>query len=147
VTERITDYLVADHGRLHILLGLACAGETVDAAAFAAFRAGLLRHIAIEEKILFPAVQAAHGNEPLPRFRALHEAHSAIARLLVVRPDLDLCSELAYVLGRHDAQEEGRDGVYAECEHVLGPSASQDAARRARAYGEIRVAAYRERRA
>jgi hypothetical protein len=147
VIERITDYLVADHDRLHGLLARACGGGQVDADAFLSFRAGLLRHIAIEEKILFPAVRAARGGEPLPRVRELRAAHSAIASLLVTRPDIDLCGELAYVLGKHDAQEEGPEGVYAECEAVLGLPASRELARRARAYGQVRAAAYRDRRA
>ncbi len=50
---RTTDYLVADHRRLHALLDRAEA-EPFDAEAYAAFRAGRLRHIGIEERIRAP---------------------------------------------------------------------------------------------
>jgi len=137
---RVTDYLVADHDRLHFLLALAAAGEVVDREAFAGFRAGLLRHIAIEEKILFPAVRVASRGVPLSRARQLRIEHSAIVSLLVPTPDLALCGELAYLLGRHDAGEEGEAGVYAECERALGEVSSHALAELARAYGEVRVA-------
>lgn len=142
---RITDYLTADHERLHLLLATASAGATVDAAAYAAFRAGLLRHIGIEEKLLFPAVRAAHGDAPLARVRGLHVEHAAISTLLVPAPDLALCGELAYLLGRHDAQEEGPEGLYAECERLLGDVASRALGQRALDAGDVRVAAHGDR--
>lgn len=67
----IHSFLSQDHARLDALLIRATSHpEVVDAASYADFRAGLLRHIAIEEKVLFPAVPslararwpAAHGS-------------------------------------------------------------------------------------
>ena len=51
----LTDFLVEDHRRLEALLHQAVAH--VDQGAYAQFRAGLLRHIGMEEKILIPAAQ------------------------------------------------------------------------------------------
>jgi hypothetical protein len=50
VSECIVSYLVADHARLHALLDRAMAGSDIDLEAFANFRRGLLRHIAIEKR-------------------------------------------------------------------------------------------------
>ena len=49
------DFLAADHVRLDGLLTVARAGDRIDADAYEQFRAGLLRHIGMEEKILLPA--------------------------------------------------------------------------------------------
>lgn len=121
--QRITEYLTADHARLHALLERACAGASLDLEAFEGFRAGLLRHIGIEEKVLFPAVRAARG-EPLASARALRVEHGAIASLLVPTPDLALARELAGLLARHDATEEDAGGVYEQCERALGEDRS-----------------------
>jgi hypothetical protein len=55
-------FLVVDHVRLDALLQRAGA---IDHATYAEFRAGLLKHIGMEEKILLPAAQRARGDEPL----------------------------------------------------------------------------------
>lgn len=116
--KRITDYLVDDHCHLHALLDVADS-EPFDAEAYAAFRAGLLRHIGIEEKILFPATRRRLGR-PLERAGRLRVEHAALTSLMVPSPDRALCAEIRGLLARHDAQEEGPEGVYAECEAALG---------------------------
>ncbi len=59
-TGPITDFLVNDHGRLEGLLQSAVAqAGSVDQGTYDQFRAGLLRHIGMEEKILLPAAQRA----------------------------------------------------------------------------------------
>lgn len=127
----ITAYLVRDHARLHGLLELASAAETVDGAAFEAFRAGLLRHIGIEEKILFPAVRRVRGGVPLEEAVALRVDHAALTSLLVPSPDKQLCHEIASLLAVHDAKEEGPSGVYVACDQHLAPEVSRELARRA----------------
>jgi hypothetical protein len=138
--QRVTEYLAADHARLHALLERACAPGSFDHAAFASFRAGLLRHIGIEEKLLFPAVRSAHDGEHLEAARALRVEHAAIASLLVPTPDLALAREIASLLAQHDAREEGADGVYEQCELILGEARSRVLAERAIASGEVPVA-------
>jgi len=58
----IARHLAEDHARLDALLtrSLADVGELAREP-FDAFRAGLLRHIALEEKILFKAAREARG--------------------------------------------------------------------------------------
>jgi hypothetical protein len=63
----LTSVLAGDHTRLDGLLDQAMtAGGAVDRTAYAEFRAGLLRHISLEEKILLPAAQRWQGGDPLP---------------------------------------------------------------------------------
>lgn len=138
-TTCITEYLVADHARLHGLLTRARDAEDLDAAAFEAFRRGLLRHIGIEEKLLFPAVRRARGGEPLPAARELRVDHAALTSLLVPTPDAALCDEILALLREHDAKEEGTEGVYAACERYLGPPQSAALVTEAAAYPEVRV--------
>jgi len=57
---KIHCYLAGDHDRLDALLERAMSDPAnIDAAAYAQFRAGLLKHIAMEEKVLLPAAQKA----------------------------------------------------------------------------------------
>jgi hemerythrin HHE cation binding domain-containing protein len=120
----IVRLLTADHERLDALLRRAFAtpGE-IDAGAYAAFRKGLLRHIGMEEKILLPAAQRARAGEPLPRAAQLRLDHGALAALLVPSPTQAIGHAIRTILERHNAVEEGPDGVYAACERLAGPQA------------------------
>jgi hypothetical protein len=136
----ITGYLAEDHDRLDALLARAVADPgAFDAAAFAEFRAGLLRHIGIEEKVLLPAARAARGGEPLEEARRLRIEHGALAALLVPTPTAALVEEIRSILAPHNAVEEGPAGVYARCETLLAGQAEEVAAR-VRAYPPVRVA-------
>lgn len=64
---KIYQYLADDHARLDALLQRATARpDTIEASAYAEFRAGLLKHIAMEEKTLLPAAQRLRDGKPLP---------------------------------------------------------------------------------
>lgn len=117
-------YLTDDHRRLEALLDRATAeAERIDAGLFEQFRAGLLRHIAIEEKILLPAARRARGGTPLPVARQLRLDHGAIAAMLVPTPTPAGVAQLRALLALHDALEEGPQGVYDTCDELL-PSES-----------------------
>ncbi len=141
--RRVAELLTEEHARLHALLARAVlpSGE-VDREAYVALRAGLLRHIGIEEKILFPAVREARGGVALGRAAELRVDHGALTSLLVPTPDAALLAELEGLLHAHDAKEEGPEGVYVECERSLGEQGSWAIAERARAYPEVPVAAH-----
>ena len=116
--------LAGDHRRLERLLEAATARpDAVDPVPYAEFRAGLLRHIGMEEKILLPAAQRAQGGTPLPSAARLRLEHGAIAALLVPPPTRLVVKALRSILSAHDAVEEGAEGVYATCERVLGDGA------------------------
>lgn len=140
----LLDWLIADHREIDLLLDRADGGgraAVLDAAAFEGFRARLLRHIAIEEKVLFPAAQEARGGAPLSRRRRLRVDHAAMTSLLVPTPDLALVGELRRLLEPHDALEEGPGGVYEECTAALGER-WRDVLARARSYPAVKAAAH-----
>lgn len=139
-TERVTDYLALDHQRLHALLAAAHAADGFDSAAFAEFRRGLLRHVAIEEKLVLPLLKSDADRELLERVHDLRVDHAALTSLLVATPDRALCREIDGLLRAHDAKEEGLEGVYAACERALSPATSAALTLEARALPEVRVA-------
>ena len=112
----IARYLANDHARLD---GLLTRGAS-DPAAYADLRGGLLRHIGMEEKILLPAAQRARGGDPLPAAARLRLDHGALAALLVPTASPAIRAALRGILERHNALEEGPDGVYAACERLAG---------------------------
>jgi len=110
-----------DHRRLETLLKQASDhGEQIEPAAYSQFRAGLLRHISMEEKILLPAARTANGGKPLPRVERLHLDHGALAALLVPTPTRVIVEAIRAILDRHNVIEEGPNGVYEECERLPG---------------------------
>jgi hypothetical protein len=118
----IREYLEHDHRRLDSLLSRAARDPSeIEQGAFAEFRRGLLKHISMEEKILLPTVQALRQGEPLPIAAQLRLQHGAIAALLVPSPRSAVVNALKAVLAKHNAIEEGADGVYAECDRIVGP--------------------------
>jgi hypothetical protein len=134
--------LLADHERLSALLAAATSRPDFDRDAFAAFRAGLLRHIAIEEKVLFPAARRARGGEPLSRAHDLRIEHAALTSLLVPSPDAALCAEIVSILHPHDTVEEGPDGVYVECENLMTEEESAALLASARAFPVVPTSAH-----
>ncbi len=140
VNRNIIDYLIADHCRLHALLRDAMVETGFEPKAFAEFRGGLLRHIAIEEKVLFPAVRKARGGLPVDRADELRIDHAALTSLLVPTPDLALCREVLTLLSEHDAKEEGPGGIYEECQSWLTTEELTNLAERAESFPEVRVA-------
>jgi hypothetical protein len=139
----ITRHLTEDHARLDALL----AASAPDDGGFArapcdAFRAGLLRHVALEEKILFPALrEAGAGPELLALLRRLRVEHGALASLLVPTPSRALVGELRTVLGPHDRTEDAAGGLYDRCDALLAARAAELVARM-QSYPAVKVAAY-----
>ncbi len=120
----ITDFLVKDHGRLEGLLQSAVAqAGSVDQGAYDQFRAGLLRHIGMEEKILLPAAQRIRGGEPLAIAAKLRLDHGAIASLLMPPPTDAVIATIRAVLKVHNTIEEGSGGLYETCDELAGSEA------------------------
>jgi hypothetical protein len=126
--------MVADHARLDRQLSLSARKDgSIDEEAYAVFRHDLLRHIAMEGKVLLPFARVRRGGEPLPVATALRADHGAIAQLLVRSPTAGIVNELRELLGRHNALEEGPDGLYATCDALGGGDAELVVARLPRA--------------
>ncbi len=139
----IARHLAGDHARLETLLSAAAPdGGGFATAPYDAFRAGLLRHVALEEKILFPALrEAGAGAEVLALLRRLRVEHGALASLLVPTPSRALVGELRILLGPHDASEDAPGGLYDRCDALLADRAAELVARM-QSYPAVKVAAY-----
>lgn len=123
MSSSIERYLEEDHRRLDGLLRAALADPArFDLEAFERFRAGLLRHIGLEEKLLIPEARRRRG-DPWPLADVLRTEHGALASLLVPTPDHALAREIATLLQEHNRREEGAGALYDECASNLGVDA------------------------
>jgi hypothetical protein len=137
----IETFLCADHERIDRLCAQAQKTDGIDERSYAAFRSALLRHIALEEKILLPAARAARNGEPLPIVDVLHAEHGIIAKLLVRSPTSARIAELQKVLADHNVLEEGPGGLYSLCDTLLSGQ-GMDLVAQMRAYPEVPLAKY-----
>jgi len=113
------EFLSRDHARLDELLAECLRrGNAIDANTYAEFRRGLLRHIAMEEKVLFPEIRKREGETVL--VRQLHRDHAALAALLVPPPSPVELGRIAEVLRTHNELEEVSGGLYEIVEHLTG---------------------------
>lgn len=117
----LEQFLAEDHRRLDVLLQSAVAESgQVNHQAYDQFRAGLLRHIGMEEKILFPVAQRWRGGDPLPMAAKLRLDHGALATLLMPTPTPTILATIRRLLTDHNALEEGPGGVYDLCDQRAG---------------------------
>jgi hypothetical protein len=132
-------YLAGDHERLDALLERAMSDpKNVDVAAYAQFRAGLLKHIAMEEKIFLPTAQKARGGDPLPIAARLRLDHGALVALLVPSPTASIVSAIRAILKAHNPLEEDPGGMYDQCEALAGAEADE-IFHRLQNYPEVKV--------
>lgn len=122
----ISSYLEEDHRRIEEILQQATVSrDHFEPRIYQEFRRALLRHIGMEEKILFPAIRIATGGESLPGVEQLHLDHGALAAMLVPTPTESILDAIRTILDRHNSIEEGPDGVYRLFEQL--PSNNADA--------------------
>ena len=117
MNKPLHQFFTQDHHRLEKLLNKATeqSGE-IEMKYYHQFRTGLLRHIKMEEKTLFPAAKKADltiMNKLIPRYRL---EHGALTALMVPPPTLSLIKVIRYVLEKHDLAEEEPGGLYDVCE-------------------------------
>lgn len=123
-TETVSTYLQSDHRRLDALLDecrrLVEAGDMTRAAGlFDQFQEGLVRHIRIEEDLLFPEFEKAAGmgrdsgptgvmlSEHVEIQRLMEEIHEALAATPPAREAFEpLRSALLALLSEHNTKEE-----------------------------------------
>ena len=138
----LTNFLVEDHRRLDALFQQAMAApDRIDGTAYDQFRAGLLRHIGMEEKILLPAAQRLNGGAPLPIAARLRLDHGALAALLMPSPTGTICTTIRLILTRHNEAEEGPGGLYELCDELVAAEADSLLAR-LRAAPDVKVMAH-----
>ena len=117
--------LANDHARLDLLLQrVGSCRSAEDIAAYDQFRRGLLRHIAMEDKVLLPAAERARG-APIPEALRLRLDHGALAALMIPSPQPSVVRAIRIVLDRHNPLEESEGGVYDSCEWLTGAAAEE----------------------
>lgn len=138
MSGKIHRYLADDHRRLDGLLerSLAPSG-VVDREAYAQFRSGLLKHIAIEEKILLPTARRLRG-QPLPVAAKLRLDHGALTALLVPPPTALVIAAIRAILKSHNRLEEEPGGMYDQCEDLAGAEA-EEILRQLQNYPEVKA--------
>lgn len=115
-----TRLLLSEHHEHQVKLATCLLpGGGVDLRRFDEFRHGLLRHIAIEEKLLMPALARALGASPLFQ-NGLRKDHAGIAALCVPTPTREWVSDLKDLLAHHHRVEEAPSGFYALVDRHLG---------------------------
>jgi len=137
-------FFSADHRRLDALLRRSISEPgRIDLAPFGQFRAGILKHIGMEEKVLFLAACRGRG-EPLPIVSRLRVDHGAIAALLVPTPTPAIVAEILSVLVPHNRREEEPGGVYDACDEAVGPAEAERLLQELRAFPEVPLKAYND---
>ncbi len=122
----IHELLAANHRRLEELLArITTPTGALNLKAYREFRAGLLRHIAMEEKVLIPWAQLAREGKPLEIASKLRLDHGALTALLVLPPAMDVIAALRAVLSDHNALEEGGGGLYSVCDDLAGEASDE----------------------
>lgn len=138
----LREWLSVDHQEIAALLHDALSGPDFDPASFARFRERLLRHIGVEERVLFPAVRERDATRVADRLAALRVDHAALTTLLVPTPDRDLALEVEALLGGHNEIEEQLDGVYDGCLAALSNADATRVLRAARARHPVPTTGY-----
>jgi len=116
---RLYHFFEQDHSRLDDLLAKATANSPqVDEALYHEFRTGLLKHIKLEEKIIFKAAQQANGGEALPLQAKLRLDHGALTSFMVVPPTPEVIKIIVELLKEHNRLEEEPGGMYDQCEQL-----------------------------
>ncbi|HEX8252199.1 MAG TPA: hemerythrin domain-containing protein [Thermoanaerobaculia bacterium] len=134
----LREFLTREHDRLHSLLGACLHGaEGTWEASYAEFRAGLLRHMAIEERVLFPELRKRGVGVQIEQ--QLHRDHAALAALLVPPPSRVELEQIAAILTTHNEIEENDSGLYALVESLAGDELDS-LMTRLHAIPEVRVA-------
>jgi hemerythrin superfamily protein len=120
----ISGYLEEDHRRIETFLQQATGSrDQIEPKFYEEFRGALLRHIGMEERILFPAIRNATGGDGPQALEQLHRDHGALAALLVPTPNASILRAIHTILRRHNSIEEGPEGVYHRFEDLQAANA------------------------
>ncbi|MEO8218001.1 MAG: hemerythrin domain-containing protein [Acidobacteriota bacterium] len=140
MSETVHDLLSRDHVRLDGLLEAALRPDGgIDAQAYAAFRSGLLRHIGIEERVLFAELRRQSEFSDLER--QLHRDHAAMAALLALAPAKREIELIRQILSDHNPLEEEAEGLYYRVVNLPESNASR-LIERIREFPQVPVAPY-----
>ena len=122
-------YLADDHDRLGTLLDRALGqADDIETDSYEAFRSGLLRHIGLEEKLLFPSARRMGDARILEMVDRLHREHAVFAAMLVPKPTAKVLGQMRDLLAHHNAREESTGGLYEVAELIAGENSDALAA-------------------
>lgn len=128
----IWGYMSKDHERLdELLLRARARPDSIDLKAYEEFRKGILKHIGMEEIVLFPCAKAFEkkkgdfAGSPSALAAKARLDHGAITALLIPNPTQPILSALSAILEGHNRMEDRAGGLYDLCESELGESAPQ----------------------
>lgn len=145
MAESIYQYLAADHDRLDGLLDRATTvSGVIDMVSYDAFRGGILRHIAMEERTVFPAIVQFQKGRKAAVVERLRLDHGALAALLTPPPDSAIITTIRSILSVHNALEERDGGAYRLLEQLAGVELER-LLKKLRATPEVPLAPYNER--
>lgn len=117
--RRIYHFFTKDHRRIEDILEKAIENtDEINLDLYHQFRTGLLTHIKMEEKTLFPAAVLGNGGEPIPLAAKLRLDHGALTALMTVPPTFEMIRALKKILDIHDRLEEEEGGMYDLCEKL-----------------------------
>jgi hypothetical protein len=137
--QTLFEILQTDHRRLDSHLKKSRSTLSgVDEESFAIFRRVLLRHIGIEEKVLFPPLRTLKDSRLDAMMKTLHLDHAAIAAILVLSPTAKSVRQLEELLFAHNRREEEEDGLYPSCDRLPAPVVGRMTAE-AQNYPEVSV--------
>lgn len=126
MNKPLYQFFTKDHRRIDELLNKAIQNpDNMQMDYYHQFRTGLLKHIKMEEKILFPAAQNANDDISLPLAGKLRLDHGALTSLMVVPPTPEVIKVLLHVLDQHDFLEEEPGGMYDVCEKLTEGETSE----------------------
>ncbi len=140
--QALREWLGLDHREIDALLRRSLPEGGFEAEPFARFRERLLRHIGIEEKLLFPATRRRSPDREAVRLSRLRVEHGGLTSLLVPTPDRALACEIRALLVQHNEIEEGLDGVYQRCINVLTAEDARALLQSARARAPVPTTGY-----
>jgi hypothetical protein len=116
-------FFAEDHQRLELFLDRASAQSGhIDMSAYAEFRSGLLKHIKMEETILFPALEKSRNGVYTDRIAKLRLDHGALTALMVPPPSPPIIKALRFILSVHNQLEEESKGLYDLCDEFVQDS-------------------------
>lgn len=125
----IERFMAQDHNEVDSWLRQSLKDDgSIDEVAYTRFRERLVRHIALEEKVLLRYARAKTG-APIPFAAALKRDHVNIVRLLASPPTKKIFVAVVEALADHAAFEEGPAGLYATCDEIAGDDAENVVAR------------------
>lgn len=119
MSKPLHQFFENDHLQIDIFLNKAIEqSNEIEMNYYHQFRTRLLRHIKMEEKVLFPAAKKINPEvikEVIPQYRL---EHGAITALMVPPPTLSLIKVIRYILEKHNKAEEEPGGLYDICEEL-----------------------------